>query len=713
MRFLLSWIKEFLEISLHPEAIADRLTLSGCEVTSINRVDSDWLFEAEITPNRPDLLSHLGIARETAAVLGRQFRVPRWLKKESFPPRGPAPSVPVTIEDREGCRRYVGIVIEGVRIGPSPLWLAQRLTRLNIRPVNNVVDVTNLCLLELGQPLHTFDLDTLEGPSIRIRRAHPKEAMVTIDGESLQLTPDMLVVADSKLPIALAGVMGGRDTEIRDGTKRVFLESAWFDPVRIHATRRTASLSSESSYRFERGVDPTFVPIAAARAARLICSLARGEIKGGLIDIGQTRLVNRQISLRPKRAQEVLGMRIYPEQQKRFLERLGCQVSGTQRGWRVKPPSWRNDLRIPEDLYEELARLWGYERCPKTLSPMTRRELDSHWHQPEDPWIARQTQIRQLLVAAGAQEIYTYSLLNPELLIRCELANSPAEKASDRFGVSSLRTLENPLNVEQASLRPTLLPGALEVLARNLHRKTAESFNLFELGRVYEWKRTSSDAPPPSDKAVSFEKRALGILMAGTPTATWGIPVKPIGLFHLKGIVQLLTQRLMLGPLTEVIESGSGYFMGPGITFRIGDKILGRAGMVDPRILSVFEIPQGIGVAFIQLDLEVVKDFAPAPLRVSELPKVPPVIRDLAIVVSEQTPYMEVQADIEEKGQPLLKNASLFDLYKGSQIPSGMKSLAFRLSFSSGNQTLTDQEVFSAYQKISDSLKAKFKASLR
>ena len=701
MRISFSWLKEFLELSIHPEVLARQLTMTGCEVTALTQVDEDWILEMEVTPNRPDLLSHLGMARETAAVLGRAFRFPRWLKREVAPLRAAPPNFSVTIDDPGDCRRYVGVIIEGIQGKPSPSKLADRLTRLGIRPINNVVDVTNLCLLEFGQPLHAFDLDKLEGGTIQVRRADPREILVTIDGVSRPLTSEHLVIADARRPVALAGVMGGRDTEISPATRRVFLESAWFNPIRIRKAARGLKLSSESSYRFERGVDLSMVPMAALRAARQICALTGGAIKGGLIDVGEVRLPGRRISLRPHKAREVLGMRLYPMQQRRFLERTGCRVTGVGRSFKVEPPSWRGDLKIPEDLYEELARLWGYDRCPATLPPIMRQVVDSRWVAPEDPWIEKETRIRTLLAASGGQEILTYTLVNPESYARLKLPET------------NTVPLLNPLSQEYSVLRKTLLAGALETLARNLNRKTADSFYLFELGRVYRPDAALTPASSRAERAAPFERRALSLLSAGSAPTSWEGRLGSFGLFHLKGTVQYLCERLRLGPLKMAIEQGPPYLSGQAVVFRLGEKILGSAGRIDPKILSSFEISEEVPAAYAELDLELIAELTPESLSVHPLPKIPPVSRDLAIIIPEEISHEAIQRTIQQAGQPLLNSAILFDLYKGSQIPAGKKSLAFRLSYSAGDRTLTNEEVATAHQRIVEALVLQFKATLR
>lgn len=731
MKFLLSWLKEYTEISLHPQTLAERLTMSGLEVTSVSPVDGDWLFDSEVTPNRPDLLCHLGIAREVAAVLGRPFRFPRWLEKEMRVARQEAPArVAVAIDDNEGCRRYVGIVIEGVRVAASPPEIARRLTRLGIRPVNNVVDVTNGVLHELGQPLHAFDLDKLESPAIRVRRARAGEKIVTLDGAERALTPEVLVIADAKRPVALAGIMGGRATEIAPSTRRIFLESAWFDPRTIRRGARVVKVWTDSSYRFERGVEWAIVHQAAVRAARMILKAAGGSLAGGAIDvISAHRPAHHRIPLEPRKAQEILGMKGYPSRQKRFLEHLGCRVTGTGKRWRVEPPSWRSDLKIPEDLYEELARLWGYDRCPPTLPAHPRQSLEpppaarrprrgeggeemspgrlaaarasEGWRPVEEPWVAREEKIRTFLTGAGAQEILTYSLLSSEMIARCRL---------DRPEPLRIR---NPLSVEQGCLRPSLLPGALDALSRNLRRKTGSAFLFFELGRVFDPAEPGpAKRPQRLREPHPAEKRSLALLGAGTPDPTWEAKPAPLGPFHLKGILQDLCAHLGIGPLAESVEEGPAFLGSTAVILKRGEEKIGVVGAVEPAVLSPFEV-EGLAVAYAELDLERIARLSPAAVRVKELPKVPLVTRDMALLLPEQVPYAQVREAIAEAGGPLLTDVRLFDLYRGKQVPAGKKSMAFRLAYSAGDRTLTEEEVNAAHQKIAQHLSARFQASLR
>ena len=694
MRFLLSWMKEFIELSVPPERLAQRLTLGGLEVNRLEPMDGDWLFEAEVTPNRADCLSHLGLARETAALLGRQFRFPRRLAREfQLPQEAKQGSpLPVAIEDGEGCRRYVGIVIEGVEVRPSPPEMVKRLEKMGLRPVNNIVDVTNLCLLELGQPLHAFDLDKLEGPEIRVRRARSSEKLPLLDGSECRLTAEQLVIADARKPVALAGVMGGAPTQITLKTRRVLLESAGFQPSLIRRGARLAKLSTDSSYRFERGVDPEMVLPAAVRAARRITSLAGGAIVS-IADLGTAAVERPTIPLRPKKAQEILGMKISTGQQRRFLTHLGCRVKGSGRSWSVQPPSWRADLKIPEDLHEELARLFGYDRCVPSLPPLPRRP--AHPGLPEDSTVERERHLRRLLAAAGLQEIMGYSLLHPEDTAKISIISR------------GVVPLANPLSLEQAVMRNTLLVGALRAVARNLSWKTSEEFRLFEIGNVFG---TRSEGSPPGDPV---ETRRLGLLIGGTAAPSWGQPKQSLGIFHLKGVLQLLRERLNLSFEEAVAASAGAPLIGPGILISLSGKRAGELGIVDPSVAAAFEIPEHIPLAYAELDLEPLLAAGPFVPKMEPLPKVPPVQRDLAILVSQETPYEKISAALLEEGRPLLKEIELFDLYQGTQVPQGKKSLAIRLKFLDGDRTLTEAEIQAAHQKILDRLQKELSGILR
>ncbi len=694
MKFLLSWVRDYLELSLPAQALADRLTLAGLEVNSLQEIDGDWRFEAEVTPNRPDLLSHLGIARETAAVLGRQFRFPRWLDKECRLPRLPdGKSIPVSIDDPIGCRRYVGIVIEGVEVKPSPAEMTQRLERLGIRSINNLVDVTNYCMMEFGQPMHAFDLDRLGGGPVHIRAARAGETLVTLDGDKRTLSAGTLVIADAEHPVALAGVMGGKETEISGQTRRLFLEAAWFSPSSVRRTVRETKISSESSYRFERGVDLERTAAAAIRAARMIVALGGGKITA-ITDAGESGLESRAIVFKPKKAREILGIRATSAQQKKFLERIGCRVVPTGRGLKAEVPSWRADLKIPEDLNEEIARLWGYDRCPATLPPLPREELRDDWTVNEDPAFVREEAVRAQLASSGYQEILSYSLVHPD------------DHGKVRIPPEQLLELWNPLSREYSVMRSTLLIGALQTVSRNLNRKAASAFQLFEIGSIYRRSETQKEFTPDQPKR-------LALLVAGTPAQAWGEPSKPLELLHLKGVIRQLFSFAGISVSESVRENGNSYYSGPVISFEAETVSLGVAGKIDPAVAAAYEIPAEVALYYAELDLEKICRMKAREHTLVPLPKVAPVLRDLAVLISEDVSYAQLMETILLSGKPLLENAELFDLYKGKQVPAGKKSAAFRLVYSTGDKTLTEEEVQAAHQKIVQALSEKFQAVLR
>ena len=695
MKFLFSWLKEFIELSLPPETLGQRLTIAGLEVTNLTRVDGDWLFEVEITPNRPDLLSHLGIARETAAVLGKTFRFPRWLRRELQPLSVGGCPVKVSVEDPKDCARYIGVVIEGVKVGPSSNDIADRLARLGLRTVNNVVDATNLCLLEMGQPLHGFDLDRLQGETLVVRRAKTGETLVTLDGEKHPLSPELLVIADVKKPAALAGIMGGRDSEISNSTRRVFLESAFFDPLLIRRGIRRTKLSSDSSYRFERGVDPEGGAPAAIRAARLIVRLAGGRICGWT-DTGFQRPVfsRRLIPVKPAHVQKILGAAVTLPQQRRILEQLGCAVRISGRSWRVNPPSWRADLRIPEDLHEEIARVWGYDRIAPTSPPFPRTSLTGGSGNSARN-ISFEFQVRDLLAAEGFQEILSYSLV------------SPADRGRIGLEDGEALTLENPLSLDYSVLRDSLLVGSLQTVARNFNRKSTSSLRLFEIGYRYGIGIGAGKQKEPA------QTLALSLTVAGLPIPSWGRSPRPLGALNIKGAATVLFERLGI-VLEERIEDAAapGYLLKPSLVWEKGGRKIGFAGDLEPRVAAAYDLPEDCPLAYAEFEIEELISLS-RPRKIQPLPKVPPILRDLAIVVAAEIPHHEIAQTIQVAGHPLLRETSLFDLYQGKQIPAGKKSLAFHLWFSAPDRTLTDSEIADAHKKILNQLKSKFQGSLR
>ena len=701
MKLSLQWLKQYVAVRCTPQQLAERLTLTGLEITARRVIGEDVLLECEVTPNRPDWLSHVGVARELSAITGSPLRVPPVRELPTVHGRRPV----ITIKDRTACRRYVGTLIEGVAVGPSPAWLRQRLEAVGVRSINNVVDVTNFVLFEMGQPLHAFDADRLANGRIIVRRAAAGETLTTIDGVARRLDPTILVIADAECPVAIAGIMGGRDTEVTGATRRVLLESAWFDPLVTRRASRALGLASDSSYRFERGVDVEQAATAARRAAALIIEIAGGRVVGGPVDRRAARAKARPITWDPASA-AALGVAIPPARQRQLLERLGCRVVGHGARWRVTPPTFRPDLRQPADLLEELARLWGYDRLP---IPLPRPYPSLAPPDAGDALRRRERELRDWLVAAGLDETMTYSLVSPTALQRVEW---PSEGGQPDVGELAKRSivLKNPLSEDRSVLRPTLVVGALEAVARNLNRQVP-GVALCELGRTYRW---AADGRPE-------ERPRLVIALAGLRPNSWDAKPTPWTLFHAKGILDELGRRMGTGPLGW--EPADGPQHATPLWIKAGTGLVAWAspdgppqavlGVVNAATASGFDIPTTIEVVLVEMDWPLWWG-TEATLRVLQpLPKVAPVTRDIALLVPEAVTHAQILQAIREIGGPLVTRAALFDQYRGAQVPKGQKGLAYTIAYSAGDRTLTDDEVTTIHTAIRDALQTRLHATLR
>ncbi|OGX38957.1 MAG: phenylalanine--tRNA ligase subunit beta [Omnitrophica WOR_2 bacterium RIFCSPHIGHO2_02_FULL_68_15] len=690
MKLSLQWLKQYVAVRWTPQQLAERLTLAGLEITDRRVVGDDVLLECEVTPNRPDWLSHIGVARELAALSGAPLRLPAVPPMTAAPGRRPV----ITVKDHKACRRYVGTLIEGVAVGPSPAWLRQRVESVGLRSINNVVDVTNFVLFELGQPLHAFDADRLAKGRIAVRRGVAGETLTTIDGVTRRLDPTILVIADADRPIALAGLMGGQATEVTAATRRVLLESAWFDPLVTRRCSRTLGLASDSSYRFERGVDVEQAATAARRAAALIVEVAGGRVVGGPVDRRAARAKSRPIAWDPAMA-AALGAPIPSSKQRTVFERLACRVDGHGARWRVTPPSFRADLKQPADLLEELARLWGYDRLPVTL-PRSYPSLRAAAPDAAETLRLRESRLRDTLVAAGLDETMTYSLISPAHL-------------QQFLWTAPVLPLRNPLSQDHSVLRPTLLVGALETVARNLNRRAA-GVSVFELGRTYHGAETGRPE----------ERRRLAIALAGLRPSSWDAKPTPWTLFHAKGILDEAGRRLGAGPLAwepaahaadlrPWCRPGTDLIAAPA-SAAVPNAVL---GVVSVAVAGRFDIPETVEVIVGEVDWPSWLGAAAPPQPFQPLPKVAPVTRDIALLVDESVGHAQVLQVIRNVGGPLVTRATLFDQYRGAQVPTGRKGLAYTITYSAGDRTLTDEEVAALHTAIRDALHTRLQATLR
>ena len=680
------WLTEYVDVRLSPERLAQQLTMAGLEVTGMASVEGDVVLELEITPNRPDCLSLIGIAREVAAITGRKLRLPPVILRPALlaPARTPArpATLKIRIADIKGCPRYIGRLLDGVRIGPSPAWLAQRLRACGVRPINNVVDVTNYVLWETGQPLHAFDYDRLAGGQIVVRRATTGERLVTIDGAEHPLHGDVLVIADTSAPVAVAGVMGGRATEVTEQTTRVLLESATFDPLLIRRAARRLGVSSDSSYRFERGVDPAGIETASARAAQLIAQVAQGS-DVVLHDAGRKPAAPKPITVKPERLRQWLGAPLESTAMRQSLERLGCRVTTyLTKPWIVHPPSFRRDLTREVDFLEEVARLAGYDRLPATLPSVA---LSS----PASDGCARRVHeiCCQTVAAAGCDEVITYHLVSRALVDRGGLASDGLVRVS------------NPLTQEQEYLRPSLWPGLLQAAAVNLHRGAA-GVRLFETGNVYRRE---------GERAVSHA--CLALVAAGQWNRTWMHGKIAAGLAHIRGALDAALVALGMHDAALTPTAGPWSTAAAWGALAVGGATIGGCGEIPPSVAAAFDLKERLWVG--ELWLERLLPHVRFERRCQPLPRFPTIRRDIALIVDAQVSHQAISDVITRAGQPLVTRVELFDRYHGAQVPAGHHGLAYTVEYRHPERTLTDDEVDTLHARVCEALTQQLHVKVR
>ena len=649
-------------------------------------LDPEPVLEVAITPNRGDCLSILGVAREVAALTGEKLVFP---EMPELPVEADlAAEAPVEILDPSGCFRYAGRLIRGVQVKESPFWLAKRLWMGGLRPINNLVDVTNYVLLELGQPLHAFDWEKIAGGKILVRRAQEGERITTLDGEERVLSPSMLVIADVEKPVALAGIMGGEASAVSSETQEVFLESAWFEPLTIRRTAKALKLSTDSSYRFERGIDPEGVPRALDYAAHLMVKLAGGEVYPGRVDLYPRPWKPQRIALRPAKLERYLQVKLEPQEVQSYLEKIGGEVDFKEGQWIFSSPSHRYDLALEEDLIEEIARLYGYDRLP---TRMPRAELTVQAPDREDLF---QKRLKEVFWALGFREVITYSFISPQSLKALEL--SPEDPRN-----RTLR-LANPLSETQSVMRTTLIPGLLETARFNYFREI-KRLKIFEIGKVFF----------PRPEGLPEEPLQVGFLLLGEAfPENWSVSPRPFDIYDLKGLWESLLQVLRL---TEVeLEPGSGEpFLKGGVsyTLKARGRPLGFMGEIKNYLRHQFELPEPVLVG--EINLSRLLELPERPKVFKELPRYPATSRDLTLIVREDLPVGEIVKYLEGLKWPYLEEILVVDVYKGHPIPPGEKSVTVRLVYRSLERTLKDEEVNAWQESLVPQLLERFEARLR
>ena len=656
----------------------------------------DTVIEFEITPNLVHAFSIVGIAREAGALLDRPITIPPVAEL----PESTAATELVQIQAPDLCARYIGVVIDGVTVGPSPAWMARRLTAAGVRPINSIVDITNYVMLEFGQPLHAFDLRDLAGERIVVRRAHDGETIETIDHQQRVLTTNDLLITDGEKPVAVAGVMGGVNSEVKDDTRSILLESANFDMVSVRHTARALRLRTDASARFERGLDPNLAWEASLRATRLILDLCPGARVRTWQDVYPSPVGEREISLPLSRIAWILGMDIPQEQVLDVLTRLGFRprLEG-EAVLTVTVPTWRSDVSIPEDVVEEVARIVGYDALPATLitgqTPKVERDA---------AYLLKRT-LRQALIATGAYEALTYATVSDADIARWSL-EEPRGLAHTITAEQVVR-LRNPIRSEEPNLRTSLIPRLVESLANNLkHERTVR---LFEMGHVF-----IGQGPD----RLPREPETLGLAWAGYRDPFDRFDAHPteadeIDFFDVKGALEVALARAGLPELAWAAERHASLHPGrtAGILAR-GERI-GIVGEVRPDLARELGV-EDVRLVIAEVDLDKVLALrASAPRPVITVDRYLPVEQDFAVIVDRDTPSADVAAALRRNAGPLLTDMVLFDVYEGEQIGANKKSLAFRLRFTAPDRALTDAELGKVRKRIERGLAADVGGALR
>ena len=653
----------------------------------------DVVFELEITPNRPDCLSLIGVAREIRAETGNPLKLPQVDFNEDETDIREITSV--TIEAPDLCPRYAARVIRGVKVGQSPAWLQQRLESVGIGVINNIVDITNFVLMEYGQPLHAFDYHKLAENRIVVRRAAGGENLTTLDEIDRELTSDMLVIADAEKPVALAGVMGGYDSEITETTADVLLESAYFNPSSIRATAKALGISTEASYRFERGADPGAVLAALDRAAQLIAELAGGSICKGVVDVYPGQQPLSEIQLRAERVNFILGTTLDASEMVQILSDLGFDVEAASTKnrqadeetspLRVTVPTFRSDVTREIDLIEEIARVYGYDNIPTTLpkgdipvpAPNLSTEVRKH--------------IKHFLLAAGMMEAINYSFCHPNCFDKIRLnADDP---------LRSTLKLQNPLSPEMSVLRTTLLPSLLENAQHNRNHQI-DTIALFEIGSVFI--RNGAEKEP---------ERVTGILAGQVGEGVYSNPYREPDFYDIKGLVEGILE--VCGIVDYTLEKTDAPTFHPGRNAAVlsSNKQIGIFGEAHPEVLENYDLPYK--AYLFDFDMEALVDAAIFAKRFEPIPVYPKVERDLAIVVDKEVLSDMPTGLIYATGGELVESVRLFDVYEGEQVPEGKKSLAYAITYHSATETLTDKAVNALHDKVVKRLNQELGAELR
>lgn len=679
MRISVTWLKEYLAEDIPAQRIVEALNRIGLMVEGQEEKNGDLILEVETYSNRPDTLGHQGMAREVGAALGVRLKSRDWPVVETT--FSTAEVVDVQVRDEDLCPRYCGLVVKGVKVGPSPGWLRQRIEAMGLKPINNVVDVTNYVLFATAHPIHAFDLDKIGGKKVIVRRARKGEKLLCLDGTDLTLQPDMLVIADESRPVALAGVIGGMDSAVTEETRDIFLESACFDPISIRKTRKAAGLQTDASYRFERGADISFPPEAALMAASLLAQFG-GRATKEIVDIYPEARKKKELILRHRRIIDLLGVEVDEDFVLKTLKDLEFDIDQQQPGvWRVRVPTWRVDIDREVDLIEEVARFFGYENIPPVLPPLKVAEPIT------DKKREKLSRLRPLLFHQGFNEVINFSFSDSEKEKILQTGLEPVE-------------IRNPISSRASLLRTTLIGGLLETLAWNRNRGQ-ETVHIFEIGNVYF--RVDGE---------HFENLNLALLSSG-PLAEpdWFGESTEAGFLLIKGTCEALMMYLRYEPFSFAPDDHPLFEPGHSLSLSYREEKIGHLGLVRRAMVEAFDIRGDVFAA--ELDLERLFSKQPQPFVFVPVAKFPAIVRDVSLLVPKSVPYEALKKSLDRLSLPILEEFRLVDLYEGEPIPSDKVSLTFRFVFRHSQRTLLAEEVAKAEKQILSQLKRAHQTQLR
>ncbi len=693
MRVPLSWLKEYIEGQIDDNIIADSLTMAGLEVAALEQIDRDKVLEIEVTPNRSDCLSIIGIAREVKAIFDLKlkepvFRIKKELKGSNFN---------IIIANPELCYRYAVRIIKGITVGPSPQWLKERIEKCGIRSINNIVDITNYVLLEYGHPLHAFDLDLLEGHRIRVGTpadfGKEDEEIETLDGVKRKLSKEDLLIWDGVKPIAIAGVMGSANSEVTDKTKNILIESAYFKPESIRRTSKRLGLITEASYRFERGTDIEALKEALDRTAFLIQEVAGGDIYE-IIDIYPKRIPQVKISFNTQKLCKFIGVNLKDEEIINILHRLHIKVHKEGDLHVAHVPSHRQDLSIPEDIAEEVARIFGYDKIPSELPQVFKPLFEDEEFSKKRRFLRN---IRTFMINLGYNEAVNFSFMSPEELNIFEI---PQDDIRRKY-VSLL----NPLRQEESTLRTMLMPGLLKNVERNTSRGI-DSVRFFEIGKVF-FKNDETILPK--------EIVHLGLIVKKEEDYKTPFKEDPYDFYALKGILDGLFRHLKIEKFFYNRSEESFLHKGQSADIFVkGDKI-GFIGMISPRVLSKYDFKTKPHICMAEINLEKLFSIYSEVSYITYKPfsMYPPVKRDTALLISRDFEAQKLLDLIKKYGSDLIEDFYIFDIYKGKGIPEGKQNIAFRVIYRAFDRTLKSEEVTELHTKLIEKIISETGAEIR